>query len=63
MSVLLRTWRRDMIPLFRVIKSGVYATIQDRGRFGFRRFGMPVAGPMDREAFQLGQDIIGNDEQ
>lgn len=51
-----------MIPLFRVVKSGVYATIQDQGRFGFRRFGMPVAGPMDREAFQLGQDIIGNDE-
>ena len=47
-----------MIPLFRVIKSGVYATIQDRGRFGFRRFGMPVAGPMDRKAFQLGQEII-----
>ncbi|MEK5071586.1 5-oxoprolinase subunit C family protein [Sporosarcina sp. FSL K6-1508] len=51
-----------MIPLFRIVKPGVYATIQDQGRFGFRRFGMPVAGPMDREAFQLGQDIIGNDE-
>ncbi len=51
-----------MIPLFRVVKSGVYATIQDEGRFGFRRFGMPVAGPMDRLAFQLGQDIIGNDD-
>lgn len=49
-----------MIPLFRVVKSGVYATIQDRGRFGFRRFGMPVAGPMDLQAFQLGQDIINN---
>ena len=52
-----------MIPLFRVIKPGVYASIQDRGRFGFRRFGMPVAGPMDRQAFQLGQEIMGNEEQ
>ena len=51
-----------MIPLFRVVKAGVYASIQDRGRFGFRRFGMPVAGPMDRQAFQLGQEIIGNVE-
>jgi len=51
-----------MIPLFRVVKPGVYATIQDQGRFGFRRFGMPVAGPMDRLAFQLGQDIIGNED-
>lgn len=51
-----------MIPLFRVVKAGVYASIQDRGRFGFRRYGMPVAGPMDQQAFQLGQDIMGNAE-
>ncbi|WP_342513063.1 biotin-dependent carboxyltransferase family protein [Sporosarcina sp. FSL K6-1522] len=51
-----------MIPLFRVAKTGVYASIQDSGRFGFRRFGMPVAGPMDQQAFQLGQEIIGNAE-
>ena len=51
-----------MIPLFRVVKTGVYASIQDRGRFGFRRFGMPVAGPMDQQAFRLGQEIIGNGE-
>ena len=51
-----------MIPLFRVIKPGVYATIQDRGRFGYRHFGMPVSGPMDWQAFQLGQEIINNRE-
>ena len=51
-----------MIPLFRVVKPGVYATIQDRGRFGYRHFGMPVSGPMDWQAFQLGQEIIDNGE-
>ena len=51
-----------MIPLFRVVKPGVYATIQDRGRFGYRHFGMPVSGPMDWQAFQLGQEIINNGE-
>lgn len=51
-----------MIPLFKVVKSGVYASIQDRGRFGFRKFGVPVSGPMDSEAFALGHKIIGNDE-
>lgn len=51
-----------MIPLFRVVKAGVYASIQDRGRFGFRRFGMPVAGPMDQQAFHLGQKIMGNED-
>lgn len=49
-----------MIPLFRVVKSGVYATIQDRGRFGYRHFGMPVSGPMDWQAFQYGQGIINH---
>lgn len=51
-----------MIPLFKVVKSGVYSSIQDRGRFGFRKFGVPVSGPMDAEAFRLGHRIIGNDE-
>ncbi len=51
-----------MIPLFRVVKAGVYASIQDCGRFGFRRFGMPVAGPMDQQAFQLGQKVMENVE-
>ncbi len=51
-----------MIPLFKVVKSGVYSSIQDRGRFGFRKFGVPVSGPMDSEAFALGHKIIGNDE-
>lgn len=51
-----------MIPLFRVVKQGVYATIQDLGRFGYRSFGMPVSGPMDQQAFQLGQEIIGNEK-
>lgn len=50
-----------MIPLFKVVKSGVYSSIQDRGRFGFRKFGVPVSGPMDREAFELGHKAIGNE--
>ncbi|MBE1556030.1 biotin-dependent carboxyltransferase family protein [Sporosarcina limicola] len=49
-----------MIPLFRVIKPGVYGTIQDAGRPGFRRFGMPISGPMDEQAFHLGMKIMNN---
>jgi len=47
-------------PLFKVFKAGVYASVQDEGRFEFRAFGVPVAGPMDKKAFLLGQEIIGN---
>ena len=48
-----------MIPLFKVKKSGTYGSIQDEGRFGYQRFGVPVSGPMDSKAYQLGQYIIG----
>lgn len=50
-----------MIPLFKVKKAGVYGSMQDMGRTGFRRFGVPVSGAMDFHAFQLGNYILGND--
>lgn len=49
-----------MKELFRVLKEGVYASLQDEGRIGYRAFGMPIAGPMDTNAFRLGNTIIGN---
>ncbi len=49
-----------MIPLFKVTKAGVYSSIQDKGRFGYRRFGVPVSGPMDFYAFRYGNYIFGN---
>ncbi|MGN7399460.1 biotin-dependent carboxyltransferase family protein [Cytobacillus praedii] len=50
-----------MIPLFKVKKAGVYGSIQDMGRPGYQRFGVPVSGAMDFHAFQLGNYILGND--
>lgn len=49
-----------MKELFRVLKQGVYASMQDKGRFGFRKFGMPVAGVMDSFAYQVGNDIFNH---
>lgn len=49
-----------MKALFKVIKEGVYASYQDLGRPGYRKFGMPVAGPMDKYAYQMGNKIISN---
>jgi allophanate hydrolase subunit 2 len=49
-----------MIPLFKVKKAGVYGSIQDSGRFGYRRFGVPVSGPMDTYAYKWGHYILGN---
>ena len=30
-----------------VISSGIFSTIQDQGRFGYRKYGVPISGPMD----------------
>lgn len=36
------------------------ATLQDTGRFGWRRFGVPLAGPVDRFAFDAANLLVGN---
>ena len=37
------------------------ATIQDSGRIGWRKFGVPVSGPMDAFAFHAANNLVGND--
>jgi len=36
------------------------ATIQDAGRYGFRKFGVPTSGPMDPFAFRAANALVGN---
>ncbi len=40
---------------------GGLATIQDRGRFGWQRFGVTPAGPMDRLSFEAAVALSGTD--
>ncbi|MEN2768705.1 biotin-dependent carboxyltransferase family protein [Ornithinibacillus xuwenensis] len=46
--------------IFRVIKPGLLTTIQDMGRIGYQRYGVPVSGAMDTYAFQLANILVGN---
>jgi antagonist of KipI len=48
------------MELFQVIKSGLFTTVQDLGRFGFQRFGVPVSGAMDKYAFSCANLLVGN---
>lgn len=41
-------------------KQGVYGSLQDQGRFGYRAFGIPLSGPMDKVSFQLAHQILNN---
>lgn len=43
-----------------VIEIGGLATIQDAGRTGWRRFGVPASGPMDVFAFRAANALAGN---
>ncbi len=45
-----------------VIAQGVYTSIQDLGRFGFSKFGVPKSGAMDQEALRWVNLILGNHE-
>ncbi len=47
--------------MLEVLEVGGLGTIQDRGRLGWRRFGVPLAGPMDRFAFDAANLLVGND--
>ena len=43
-----------------VVNPGVFTTIQDSGRFGFGKYGVPVSGAMDVESFKLANQLVGN---
>jgi len=45
---------------FKVIESGFLTTIQDIGRVGYQRFGMPVSGGMDTYALAAANHLVDN---
>ena len=45
---------------FIVTQVGPHVSIQDSGRPGLMRFGVPVSGPMDRTAFTIANAALGN---
>jgi antagonist of KipI len=45
-----------------VSKAAALMTIQDGGRYGFQRFGLPESGPMDWWAFQAANRLVGNSD-
>ncbi|WP_335975573.1 biotin-dependent carboxyltransferase family protein [Gaetbulibacter jejuensis] len=45
-----------------VLKSGLFSTIQDLGRFGFQRYGIPFSGAMDTYSSKIANTILGNNE-
>lgn len=46
--------------LFKVISPGLFTTIQDRGRYGYQRYGVPVSGVIDPFAAAIANLLVGN---
>ena len=49
-----------MSAVLRVVRPGLFDTVQDLGRIGFMALGMPTAGAMDRIALALANALVGN---
>jgi antagonist of KipI len=43
-----------------VLEGGLLTTVQDLGRYGYERFGIPVAGAMDPFALRAANALVGN---
>jgi biotin-dependent carboxylase-like uncharacterized protein len=46
--------------MLKVLKSGFFNTIQDKGRFGFAAMGIPVSGAMDSYSSDIANSILNN---
>ncbi|MFT5822968.1 MAG: antagonist of KipI [Crocinitomix sp.] len=47
--------------MIEIISSGIYTTLQDQGRFGYRNYGVPISGPMDLISAQNANLILNNE--
>lgn len=48
--------------MVKVLRSGVYTTVQDLGRVDYQPFGVPQSGVMDTRAAKLANALVGNNE-
>lgn len=51
---------RPAHPTWEVREGGLYTTVQDLGRVGYRSLGVPLSGAMDPAALQLANVVAGN---
>ena len=49
-----------MTTAFEVLQPGLLTTVQDRGRCGYQKYGVPVSGAVDDTALRLGNRLVGN---
>jgi biotin-dependent carboxylase-like uncharacterized protein len=53
----------NQVATFEVLEPGILTTIQDLGRHGFSRFGVPPSGALDAFSLRVGNLLVGNREE
>ena len=48
--------------ILEIATPGMLTTVQDRGRYGYQRFGVPVSGAMDEFALRSANLLVGNEQ-
>ena len=48
--------------MIKIVQPGPLTTIQDGGRLGQLRYGIPPSGPVDRRAFIIANRLVGNND-
>jgi biotin-dependent carboxylase-like uncharacterized protein len=47
--------------VFQVLKPGLFTTIQDTGRYGYLKYGVPISGAMDQFSLVVANLLVAND--
>jgi biotin-dependent carboxylase-like uncharacterized protein len=58
----LSRWAVSMTPVLQVVAAGAGLSLQDLGRSGWKRFGIPPGGAMDLASARQANLLVGNDE-
>ena len=48
--------------MIKVLHPGIYNTVQDQGRFGYAKMGIPTAGYLDNYSAELGNALLNNEK-
>ena len=50
------------MDIVEVIEAGMFTTVQDLGRYGFQRYGVPISGALDPFSLRVANLLVGNQE-
>ena len=48
------------VPTLEIVSPGLLTTVQDLGRFGFQKYGIPVCGALDSVSLRIANILVGN---